>query len=283
MKKRVFLLLFLSFCLINCFEYFVYAENKDVEVKYEVSYNVDLVKVKLDNDSKSVNFDGYDFELSTKENNLEVVIFKTNDDAKSYVEGFSGSKGSYYLAVYRNGEKINSYIKIKLNASSKILNVYRNNGKLVDKSNEKISLTNSDYFLVVTDKIDIDNSSFIIVDDGNEVNKVEDIVVEDDSEVEVYNSNDVKVDSSSVLGTNYKVVVKSKEKTYSYVVVVKGDTTGDARINLNDITRLYHNYKGIEKMDDAYILAGDVAKNDIINLNDVTKLYHYYKKLIPTL
>ena len=281
MKRKLFLVFILVLCFIGSI---VFAESKDIEAKYEVNYNVNLVKVQLNNNSKNISFDDYSFEVSTSMNDIEVVIIKTTEEAIDYVEGFSSSDESYYLIINQNEKKIESSdINIKINSSNKVLSVYKNTGKLLDKSNENINLTNNDYFLVITDKIDIDNNDYVITSDGNKVINVVDIEVNDDSKVEVYNSKDVKVDNKSILGTNYKVVVKNENDTTTYVVIVKGDTTGDAKINLNDITRLYHNYKGIEDMENPYILAGDVASNDIINLNDVTKLYHYYKNIITEL
>ena len=57
-----------------------------------------------------------------------------------------------------------SNITIKVNASDKVLGVYSNDGKLIEKSNEKISLTSNDYFLVVSDKLVVDNSDYIIME-----------------------------------------------------------------------------------------------------------------------
>lgn len=281
MKRKICLILVLCLYLINCN---VFAESKDIEAKYETSYNVDLVKVNLNKNSDSVSIDGYEFEFSTSMKNLEIVIIKNSDKAKEYVENISSSKESYSLIFYQDGKKISSSdVDVLIKSKAKILMVYKNDGKLINKSNEKINLNNNNYFLVVTDVIDVDDNNYIVTDDGNEVTSVDDIDISDDSIVEVYNSKGVKIDNDSNLGTNYKVVVKNGDDVVTYVVVVKGDTTGDAKVNLNDITRLYHNYKGIEKMDDVYVLAGDVAKNNIVNLNDVTKLYHYYKKIIPEL
>jgi len=91
------------------------------------------------------------------------------------------------------------------------------------------------------------------------------------------------MDNNKPLGTGYKVLINNAGVIKEYKIVVKGDTTGDAKINLNDITRLYHYYKKIEQMDEPFILAGDVANNGIINLNDITKIYHFYKKIISHL
>lgn len=281
MEKKLFLIAILCLCLINCK---VNAQSKDIEAKYETSYNVELVSVHLNNNSKYFVIDNYEFEVSTTTNNIEIVVIKASGDANNYAKKFSGSNDNYYLIIYQNGEKINtSNVSIKINSTSKVLNVYKNNGKLLEKSNEKISLTANDYFFAVTDIIDIGENNYIITDNGNKVDNVDDIEISDDSVIEIYNSKDIKVDNTSVLGTNYKVIITTETEVKKYVIIVKGDTTGDGKINLNDITRLYHYYKGIELMDECYVLAGDVASNQIINLNDVTKLYHYYKNIITSL
>lgn len=281
MEKKLFLIAILCLCLINCK---VNAQSKDIEAKYETSYNVELVSVHLNNNSKYFVIDNYEFEVSTTTNNIEIVIIRASGDASNYAKKFSGSNDNYYLIIYQNGEKINtSSVSIKINSTSKVLNVYKNNGKLLEKSNEKISLTANDYFFVITDTIDIGENNYVVTDNGNRVDNVDDIEISDDSVIEIYNSKDIKVDNTSVLGTNYKVIITTGTEVKKYVIIVKGDTTGDGKINLNDITRLYHYYKGIELMDECYVLAGDVASNQIINLNDVTKLYHYYKNIITSL
>lgn len=281
MEKKLFLIAILCLCLINCK---VNAQSKDIEAKYETSYNVELVSVHLNNNSKYFVIDNYEFEVSTTTNNIEIVIIRASGDASNYAKKFSGSNDNYYLIIYQNGEKINtSNVSIKINSTSKVLNVYKNNGKLLEKSNEKISLTANDYFFVITDTIDIGENNYVVTDNGNRVDNVDDIEISDDSVIEIYNSKDIKVDNTSVLGTNYKVIITTGTEVKKYVIIVKGDTTGDGKINLNDITRLYHYYKGIELMDECYVLAGDVASNQIINLNDVTKLYHYYKNIITSL
>lgn len=281
MEKKLFLIAVLCLCLIN---WKVNAQSKDIEAKYETSYNVELVSVSLNNNYKFFVIDNYEFEVSTTTNNIEIVVIKASGDANNYAKKFSGSNDNYYLIIYQNGEKINtSNVSIKINSTSKVLNVYKNNGKLLEKSNEKISLTANNYFFVITDTIDIGENNYVVTDNDNRVDNVDDIEISDDSVIEIYNSKDIKVDNTSVLGTNYKVIITTGTEVKKYVIIVKGDTTGDGKINLNDITRLYHYYKGIELMDECYVLAGDVASNQIINLNDVTKLYHYYKNIITSL
>ena len=107
MKKRIFLILVLCLCLINCN---VFADSKDIEAKYETTYNVDLVKVNLSNNSKSVSVGNYNFEISTSMNDIEIVIIKNTGDASNYAKGFSGSDESFYFMIYKNGSnKENTY------------------------------------------------------------------------------------------------------------------------------------------------------------------------------
>lgn len=262
----------------------VHAENKDIEAKYNIIYNVELITSIFNNETKNLEIDNYEFEISTTMSDVEVIIIKADGNANDYAKRFTDSETNYYLTFYKNDEKIStSNINIKINNKSKVLNIYNNNGKILEKSDDKINLTGNDYFLVITDKLNIEESNYIITTEGKSIENISDLNITDTNNVKVYNSKNIEVSSDVNLGTNYKVVVTEDGKEKTYTIIVKGDTTGDAQINLNDVTRLYHYYKGIEDMEESYILAGDTSKNEIINLNDVTKLYHYYKKIIDSL
>ena len=221
MEKKLFLIAVLCLCLIN---WKVNAQSKDIEAKYEISYNVELVSVSLNNNYKFFVIDNYEFEVSTTTNNIEIVVIKASGDANNYAKKFSGSNDNYYLIIYQNGEKINtSNVSIKINSTSKVLNVYKNNGKLLEKSNEKISLTANDYFFAVTDIIDIGENNYIITDNGNKVDNVDDIKINDDSVIEIYNSKDIVVtplEISEILnrkpGSYIKEIISDLEKQVIY-------------------------------------------------------------------
>jgi len=282
MKNKILkVLLFICLFLVNCN---VYAESKDVQAIYKQSYNVTLVTKTINNNTVTLEMDDLDIELSSPYNNIKVVLIKTEDEANNYAKTFTKSTSNYYLALYSGEKKIeSSNFNIQIKTKNKVLNVYDNNGKLLEKSDEKINLTGNDYFLTISNLIDVEEGKYKVTKIDSLIDDLKDIGLNNNSKVEIYNSKEQKILNSEKLGTNYKIVVDNDGVKSIYTIVVMGDTTGDALITLNDITRLYHYYKGIEKMEESYILAGDVAFNEIINLNDVTKIYHYYKKIIPSL
>ena len=76
MKKNIaFLLILLFFININ-----VYAQNQDVQAKYETTYNVELYKGILNNNEIEIEIDKYNLFFSSKLKNIEVVIIKTEKD-----------------------------------------------------------------------------------------------------------------------------------------------------------------------------------------------------------
>lgn len=278
MKIKV-LMTFFIICLflINCD---VYASGKDVQANYKKSYNEEIVFDTLNQNTIKLEMDDLKIEVSSLEKNIDVILIKASKDANDYAKAFTGTTNNYYLAYYKNDKKINIESEVLIKTKDKVLNVYNNSGKLLEKSNEKISLNENDYFLAITDLINTDTSNYLTLNINNTIESAD---FDSNATIEVYNSKDVKISNTDKLGTNYKVIVtKAGEKTI-YTIVTKGDTTGDARITLPDVTRLYHHYKGIENMPEAFTLAGDVATNNIINLNDITKIYHYYKGIITEL
>ena len=279
-KKFLIAILFLCLYFINCN---VYAVGKDVQANFKQSYNVELVSDIINNNEISLILDDLSVELSSNENDIKVILIKSSGEANDYAKSFTSNKNNYYLAFYKNNKKTNTNVNIKIKTKDKVLNVYNNNGKLIEKSNETINLTGNDYFLVMTDLINIENDNYKVVDINTIAENIKDIEINSGITIEVYNSKDVKIENTEKLGTNYKVVLNDGSKKITYTIITMGDTTGDARISLNDVTRLYHHYKGLENMEESYILAGDVAHNDIINLNDITKIYHYYKGIITEL
>ena len=277
MKKIIFMFFIWSFMYVN-----VSAETHDVQAKYEKSYNVDLVTTNISNETKVINIDNYSLEFSTKLKDIDIVIIKAENDANNYIKQYTQSSINYYLGFFKNDNKIsNSDITIKIKNNNKVLNIYDNKGYILNTSNESINLNNNDYFITITDKLDDNKDEYKIVDLNTLANNLES--VENNTAITVYNYKNILIDNNKPLGTGYKVILNNGGVIDTYKIVVKGDITGDSKINLNDITRLYHYYKKIEEMDTPFILAGDVASNNIINLNDITKIYHYYKKIISSL
>lgn len=261
----------------------VYADTHDVQAKYEKNYNVDLFTTTISNESKNITVDDYSLTLSTPLRNIEVVIIKVAGEANDYVKNITTTNDNYYIGFYQNGKKITeTSINIDIQNNNKVLNIYDSDGKIIDTSKDSINLKKNNYFMTISNTIETENNNYQLIEIDSFFEDLE-LEINSNSNIKIYNSKNILIDKTQKLGTGYRVVINNSGNTDEYKIIAKGDITGDAKINLNDITRLYHYYKKIEQMDDVFILAGDVAKNDVINLNDITKLYHYYKGIISNL
>ena len=286
MKKILFIISTFLFLTIN-----VYAETHDVQAKYEKEYNVDLSTINLNNNTKILNIDEYSLEFTTTLKNIDVVVIKAGPEENNYIKKFTNNNNNYYLGFFKDKKKItNSNIKIRIKNNNKLLYIYDNSGNLIKSSGDKISLNNNNYFLTINDKLNNNNNNnnidkennvkdkYKIININSFANKLDE--VEDKSIITIYNYKNILIDNKKPLGTGYTVLINNNGVIKEYKIVVKGDVTGDAKINLNDIARLYHYYKKVEQMDEPFILAGDVANDDTIKLNDITKIYNLYKNNI---
>ncbi|MBQ7136760.1 MAG: hypothetical protein IJO43_02130 [Bacilli bacterium] len=280
MKKNIlYLMILIAMFFVNVE---VDAESHDVTAKYEMTHNVVLFEETLNDGSVEIDLGNYSLEFSSTLKNIKIVLIKAEGDANNYAKAFTKNNENYYLLFYKNGQKITTgSISVTLKENNKVLKVYDNDGEVIESSSENIFLNSNNYFITITNGINDDESGYKVIDVNSSIDDFDE--VNEDSMIEVYNSKNVKVDDYSNLGTGYKVIITNQEETIEYIIIVKGEVTGDAKINLNDVTRLYHYYKNIIEMDDIFVLAGDVAGQNTINLNDVTKLYHYYKGIISNL
>ncbi|MDD6388845.1 MAG: hypothetical protein PUA68_07285 [Bacilli bacterium] len=80
------------------------------------------------------------------------------------------------------------------------------------------------------------------------------------------------------IGTGMKIV-----STKSYSIVIRGDVTGDGKINQGDVAKLYNHYRGNIKMEGYFLEAAKIRGSDAINQGDVAKLYNYYRGNINSL
>jgi len=258
----------------------VNAESHEVKAKYETSYNVELYKFFLNNNTVEIELDGNTFEFSTSLKNIEVIIIKTENDANNYAKTFTLNDINYYVAFYKNNKKITGgEISVNLLDSESLISIYDKEGQEISKDTSLVKLDSNDYYMTIIKK----DINYIVTDINTLVMDLEEIEQQGVASVEIYNFKGKKVANSETLGTGYKVVITNNGNVTEYTVIVKGDTNGDAKINLNDVTRLYHYYKKIEKMDIVFVKAGDIAGREEINLNDITKLYHFYRGIISEL
>ena len=98
--------------------------------------------------------------------------------------------------------------------------------------------------------------------------------ISSDKSYVIYDNSNNIVSDDAYIGTGYKVVVDN----ITYHVIVLGDVTGDGRISLADVSKLYNYYRNISPLSGYYFDAGKIINKDKISLSDIAKLYHMYRE-----
>ena len=105
-------------------------------------------------------------------------------------------------------------------------------------------------------------------------------------QIAIKSKQDVNLADSDNVGTGSKLSVTLANEVRNYVIVIPGDTTGDGKVNVIDVAKLFQHYRRtrvIPEEESYYIIAGDVVKDDIIKLTDVAKLFQYIRGTINSL
>ena len=94
-----------------------------------------------------------------------------------------------------------------------------------------------------------------------------------------------KLLDNGLIGTGNKVnIYLDDELVVSYIAVVKGDTTGDGKVSVGDVAKLYQYLKKKITMEEHFVIAGNVVDvDDEIKVGDVAKLYQFVKGKISSL
>ena len=94
-------------------------------------------------------------------------------------------------------------------------------------------------------------------------------------EVKVLDKNNKE--KTGTLATGNKLQIKSSAETKTYIIVIKGDTNGDGKINLSDLIRVQNYIKGKLTVSDEYKAAFDNNYDGKINLSDLIRVQNHIK------
>ncbi len=78
--------------------------------------------------------------------------------------------------------------------------------------------------------------------------------------------------TNGTIATGYKVVVANQNAQETLTIVVKGDTSGDGKINALDLLQVQKNILGTYSLTEAYALAGDTSGDGKINALDLLQV-----------
>lgn len=91
--------------------------------------------------------------------------------------------------------------------------------------------------------------------------------------VSVVDKNGSSLASSAIIGTGAKVKITVNGTTYNYIVVVKGDVTGDGKVLMGDVMKTANYILDSSVMTNDYErVAGDVTADGKVKMGDVMKI-----------
>ena len=82
----------------------------------------------------------------------------------------------------------------------------------------------------------------------------------------------VGADLSKVAGTGMEIKVSNGSETSSYIIVIKGDTSGDGKIDALDLLQIQKNILGSYAFDDARKLAADTSEDGKVDALDLLQV-----------
>jgi len=120
-----------------------------------------------------------------------------------------------------------------------------------------------------------DGQKFAVMSSAKEVEEILSNITSN-KDLEIVDKSGNVIENTTKVGTGAKVVEK-QTKEVAYIIVVKGDANGDAKIDfINDIIR-FNNYRlNLIKLDTASMLAGDINDNGKMDfINDIISINNY--------
>lgn len=78
--------------------------------------------------------------------------------------------------------------------------------------------------------------------------------------------------TDDIVKTGYKIQISNNQTSKTYVMVLKGDTSGDGKINALDLLQVQKNILGLYTLSDAYLKAGDTSGDGKINALDLLQV-----------
>mgnify|MGYP004458198385 CR=1 FL=1 len=88
--------------------------------------------------------------------------------------------------------------------------------------------------------------------------------------VKFIDNTEKELQNSDIIRTGSKVVIRTGEETQEYIIVVYGDSDGDGRITINDVTKAANYIFTTEK--NCYTEASDITRDGITAINDVKEI-----------
>ena len=101
--------------------------------------------------------------------------------------------------------------------------------------------------------------------------------------IEIYQGTEKITNTDTKIGTGMIVKITLNETQREYTTVIKGDTNGDGKTDIQDIFAINKHRLNNGILTNAYLLAGDTNKDGKININDIFRINKYRLGMITEL
>ena len=81
--------------------------------------------------------------------------------------------------------------------------------------------------------------------------------------------------TTGTIATGVKLTFKIGQTAYNYTAVIKGDTTGDGRIQATDYVKIRNHIMGKSQLSGAYLQAADIDQNGELQATDYVKIRNH--------
>ena len=88
----------------------------------------------------------------------------------------------------------------------------------------------------------------------------------------ITDSSNNQITNSTYIGTGYKLTITLNNETKTYTFVIKGDTSGDGKINSLDLLQILKHINGDKKLTSSYLKAADTSLDGKVNTLDLLQV-----------
>ena len=93
-------------------------------------------------------------------------------------------------------------------------------------------------------------------------------VVNNKGKAKVYNASGAEKASGN-LATGDKIIINGTSEAMTYTIAVRGDTTGDGAIKINDLILVQSHILGTKVLSGVKLFAGDPSYDGVVKINDL--------------
>jgi len=230
--------------------------NEIVELEDEVG-NKTTVNVEVSIDKNAPIITGVD---NGKKYNKPVTPVVEDDN----LETVTLTKDEVEVTDYESGTEIKDIGKYELTATDKFGNTTTVSFEIEALSEEEV---------ITSTVLTIDEEKLFVKDiqPNTTVEEIQEYI-QTNSTFEIINNKDESVLGTDKIATGYKLKIDSGK---TYILIVKGDTNGDAKTNINDIFSINSHRLGIKLIKGEYLEAADVNEDGVADVRDIFKVNSY--------